>query len=117
MFLVVDKRHGATYLIFTWEDPRNGGYKGDVLEGVTLDYDMEAVHSWPDGEDSPEACVGQAPDNPKHFKVFKYSRERQSAAYKPVSGMVAVFGSWHDYAKLHLVPPDPEQTDDESWYA
>jgi hypothetical protein len=116
VFLVEDQRHGTTYLIFTWEDPRKAGYKGTVTEGVTLDYDLEAVHSWPDGAPRPEACVGRAPDDPKHYKVFKYRSDRQAAGYQPVAGTAVVFGSWADYAKLHLIPPDPEQTPDEPWY-
>lgn len=116
MFLVEDKRHGVTHLVFTWEDPRTAGYKGNVLESVTLDYDMEAIHSWPDRNTRPEACVGRAPDNPNHFKVFKYSSERHAAGYQPVAGTAVVFGSWQDYVQLHLLPPDPDQTPDEPWY-
>ena len=74
---------------------------------------MEAVHRWPDGHARPEACVGRAPENPKHYKVFKYRSELQSAGYQPVSGTVLVYGSWAAYDKLRLVPPDPVQTDDE----
>src|SRR5947209_2826741 len=59
VFLVEDKRHGTTYLVFTWEDPRKDGYSGAVIDDVSLDYDMEAVHSWPNGHPRPEACVGQ----------------------------------------------------------
>lgn len=116
MYLVKDSRHGATYLVFTWRDPREDGYKGHVLAGVSLDYDIEAVHQWPNGAAAPEACVGRAPDNPNQYKVFKYSSERQTAGYEPVAGDPVVFGSWNDYAKIHLLPPDPEQTDDEQWY-
>jgi hypothetical protein len=117
VFLVEDKRHGTTYLVFTWVDPRKQGYKGNVEDGVSLDYDMEAVHRWPDGEAAPEACVGRAPENPKHYKVFKYSSDRHAAAYQPVAGEAVVFGTWNDYEKLHLFPPDPDRTDDEPWYA
>jgi hypothetical protein len=117
VYLVEDERHGAHYYLFTVEDPRKAGYRGNVIEGVTLDYDMEAVHSWPDGQSRPEVCLGQAPDNPKHFKVFKYNSERQSAGYLPVPGTAVKFGSWADYLKVQLNPPDPEQTPDEDWYA
>jgi hypothetical protein len=117
VYRVEDSRHGATFQVFTWEDPRKAGYKGHTLEeGVTLDYDMEAVHSWPDGEDCPEARLGRAPDNPKHYKVFKYRSELEAAGYPLLPGTPVVFGSWKDYAKIHLLPPDPEQTDDELWY-
>jgi hypothetical protein len=115
VFLVADHRDGATYLVFTGEDPRQAGYEGVVDVGVTLDYDMEAVHRWPDGEAAPEACVGRDPTNPTHYKVFKFSRDRQAEGFQPVAGTPLVFVSWRDYARLRL-PPDPEKTEDESWY-
>jgi hypothetical protein len=116
VYLARDNRHGSLYLVFTWEDPRNSGYEGHVEEGVFLDYDMESVHSWPDGTAQPEACLGQSPDNPNHYKVFKYQSDLEASGYTPVSGSVVVFGSWGDYAALHLIPPDPRQTTDEKWY-
>ena len=116
VFLVEDKRHGMTNLVFTSEDPRKAGYKGNVIDGVILDYDMEAVHSWPDGHDAPEACVGRAPDNPKHYKVFKYRSELQADKYQPVPGTALRFGTWKEYVKVQLLPPDPDQTEDEPWY-
>jgi hypothetical protein len=112
VFLVEDKRHGMTNLVFTWEDPRRVGYKGNVVEGVSLDYDMEAVHSWPDGHASPEACVGRDPDNPSHYKVFRYGSDRHEARFQPVQGTAAVFGSWRDYLKLYHAEDLPE----EDWY-
>lgn len=116
MYLVEDNRHGATYLIFTGEDPRKAGYKGTVIDGVRLDYDMDAVHSWPDGSNMPDACTGRARNNPKFYKVFKYRSELHPEEFEFVDGSLGVFGSWNDYVKFHLVPPDPVQTDDEQWY-
>jgi hypothetical protein len=116
MFLVEDQSYGATYLVFTWEDPRKAGYKGNVKEGVTLKYDMLAVHAWPDGEPAPEACVGQDPADPSQYEVFKYSRDLQAAGYRPVGGKAVLFGSWSDYLKLRLTPPRPDQIDDDSAY-
>jgi hypothetical protein len=116
VFLVEEKRHGATHLVFTWENPRKAGYQGAVVENVTLDYDMDSVHTWPDGQTRPDACVGRAPDNPNRFKVFKYCADRQAAGYLPVAGTAVVFGSWRDYVALHLLPPDPDQTPAESWF-
>jgi hypothetical protein len=116
MFLVKDERYGVTYLVFTWEDPRRDGYRGQVTEAVSLDYNMEAVHAWPDGHENPEACVGRDPNKPSHYKVFKYGRDLQAEGYQPVPGTAVVFGSWSEYARLHLIPPDPEQTEDEPWY-
>jgi hypothetical protein len=54
--------------------------------------------------------------NPKHFKVFRYSEELQSAGYQPVAGSAYPIGRWELYAKTHLIPPDPEETADEPWY-
>jgi hypothetical protein len=116
VFLIEDKRHGATFLVFTSEDPRKDGYTGSVAEGVSLEYDIIAVHSWLDGEEAPEACVGRAAEDPKHYKVFKYARDRQTAGYLPVAGTAVVFRSWNDYLKLN---PDPEylqKADAEEWY-
>ncbi|MBI1915187.1 MAG: hypothetical protein HYS12_10680 [Planctomycetes bacterium] len=112
MFLVEDQRFGTTHLIFTWKNPRQDGYTGNVIDDVGLDYNMEEVHSWPDGHDRPEVCVGRAPDNPKHYKVFKYLRDREAAGYQPVTGTPDVFGSWSDYLKLW----HPEDLPDEDWF-
>jgi len=116
MFLVEDRRFGATYLVFTWEDPRKHGFTGDVIEDVDLAYDMQEVHRWLDGDPQPEACVGRDPDDRRHYKVFKYCKDRESAGYEPVDGTAEVFGSWSDYVRLSLTPPDPRQTDDQRWY-
>ena len=67
------------HLIFTSEDPRKDGYKGDVIRGVKLHYDFDAVHAWPDGAASPDACVGQDPENPKCYKVFRYVSDLEKA--------------------------------------
>ncbi|HET6878617.1 MAG TPA: hypothetical protein VFI31_00495 [Pirellulales bacterium] len=115
MFLVPDKIGDVTYLVFTGEDPRRSGYTGDVIDDVTLDYDMQAVHAWPNGAPSPEVCVGRAPADAKHFKVFKYESDRQAAGYQPVPGDPVVFGSWLDYLNLRTQPPNAE-TPDEWWY-
>ena len=100
MFLVQHSRAGATDLVFIWQDPRKDGFTGTVVEGVSLDYDMERVHSWPDGHDCPEAVPGCNPADPTQYKVFKYTHDRTEAGFNPVAGMVRVFGRWSDYAQL-----------------
>lgn len=112
MFLVEDQRHGATWLVFTWGDPRKDGYKGDVIEDVALDYDIDMVHDWPDGHASPEVVVGRAGNDSKHYKVFKYGSEREAAGYQPVAGTAVVFGSWSDYLRAR----HPEQLAVEQWF-
>jgi hypothetical protein len=116
MFLVEDNRHGATYLVFTSEDPRKDGYSGAVTAGVSLDYDMEAVHGWADGEARPQACVGKARDNANHYKVFKYRRDLDSAEYQAISGTPVVFVSWRDYIKLNPSPEYLKNEDEEIWF-
>jgi hypothetical protein len=66
MFLVQHQRDGAKLLVFTGQDPREDGFNGAVVEGVSLDYDVNHVHSWPDGYDHPDACAGRDPADPKH---------------------------------------------------
>lgn len=116
MYLVEDNRHGTTYLVFTWEDPQKTGYSGPLRANIELDYDMEAVHSWPNGHEAPEECVGRSTSDPNQYKVFRNSRARQSENYEPVEGMVAVFGSWRDYLKLLEHPPKPNQIGEVKWY-
>jgi hypothetical protein len=116
MFRVEDRHLGAVNQVFTWENPRKDGWQGDVEEGVTLDYDMDAVHEWPDGAPRPEACLGRCPGNPTHYKVFKYQQLLQGAGYQPVQGTTLVFGSWSRYLRAGLNPPDPAQTDPIQYY-
>jgi hypothetical protein len=109
MFLVKDP--DMHNLIFFVEDPRKDGYWGEVEAGVSLEYDMEKVHSWPDGTRRPDPCVGVDPDNPKNYKVFKFEEDRRQAGYRPVPGTPLVFGSWSEYARLRdlltVVPSTP----------
>jgi hypothetical protein len=100
MFLIEHQWAGVTNLIFTWQDPCNDGFTGAVIEGVSLDYDMNHVHLWPDGHERPEAITGQDPANPKQYKVFKYARDLQGAGFRPVVGTANVFGRWADYTRL-----------------
>ena len=86
--------------MFTWEDPRADGYTGDVLDRVSLNYDMEAVHSCPHEQGRPEAAVGKDTNNLHQYRVFRYCSDRRTAGYQPVTGMAVVFGRWADY--LHL---------------
>jgi hypothetical protein len=79
MFLVKDRRLGMDNYVFTQTDPRTEGYKSDVIEGVTLDYDMNAIHLWPDRQPRPNPQLGRDPKNPKHYKVFKFREELDDA--------------------------------------
>lgn len=112
MFLVKDQHHGATLLVFTWGDPREDGYKGDVIEDVTLDFDKDAIRDYPDFRARSKLAMGRRGDDLKHYKVFKYSSERESAGYQPVAGTPVVFGSWSDYLRSHR----PEQLAEDQWF-
>lgn len=116
MFLVEDHYLGADYLVFTAQDPKRSGFDGPVTSGVTLEYDYDAVHLWPDGHARPEARVGRSPDDPNYYKVFKYGSDLRAVNYQPVPGTPLVFGSWDDYTRLRLTPPDPDRTDEMDWF-
>ncbi len=115
-FFINDQRYGVTYLLFLAEDPRRRGCEIGPVDAVTLDYDMQAVHHWPEGDPCPEVCVGRAKDDPKRYKVFRYGSECDAAGYERVPGIPLVFGSWADYLAVRLTPPDPEQIRDEQWF-
>src|SRR5713226_3047861 len=115
MYRVEDKRYGATYQVFMWNDPRKDGYTGNVEDGVSLVYDMEAVHRWAHGTARPEAVLGRDPKNPKYYKVFKYSRELEAAGFQPVAGKTFPFGSWSIYLKLNPDRKELEKLDEEFW--
>lgn len=118
MFLVKDRRLGMDRYVFTHTDPRTEGYKGDVIEGVDLEYAMN-IHHWPDGHPRPDPQLGRDPKNPKHYKVFKFPADLQAAGFEFVDFNTPFFASsWSDYRKNYY--PRPEEyaktmTEDE-WF-
>jgi hypothetical protein len=116
MFLVRDERFRAPFLVFTYKDPRMDGYKGSVEEDVIVENDRPITDCWENGEDLPEDVVGRDPANPKHYKIFRYTKDLEQANYALVPGMPFKITSWLDFMKVRLVPPDPEQVDEEDWY-
>jgi hypothetical protein len=80
MFLVQDRIGEATYLVFTGKDPRRSGYAGQVIDDVALDYDMEAVHRWPNGHRL-EACCSQVGGIAEHFEVLGIVRSTAHACF------------------------------------
>jgi hypothetical protein len=117
MFLVKDDRFQPPNLVFVERDPRDDGYTGEIVDDVSLDYDELKVHRWDDGQRRPEACVGIAPDNSKHYRVFKYSDQLHAAGFEPVAGTpIASFASWFEYIRISLSPPKPNQTSEVNWY-
>ena len=106
MFLVKDRRLGMDNYVITQTDPRAEGYKGDVLEGVTIEYDMNAIHDWPDGQDRPNPQLGRDPKNPKHYKVFKFPEELLAAGFEIVHFNTPFLAySWSDYRKQYYPIP------------
>jgi hypothetical protein len=107
MFLVKDRRLGMDTYVFTQTDPRTERRKGDVIEDVTLDYDMNAIHSWPYGQPRPDPQLGRDPKNPRHYKVFKFPEELRSAGFEFVdSNTPFVEYSWSDYRKRYSPVPE-----------
>ncbi len=107
MFLVKDRRLGLDNYVFTHTDPRTEGYKGDVIEGVTLDYDWNAIVPWADGQPRPNPQLGRDPNDPKHYKVFKFPEELHAAAFEFVHfNTPFVEYSWSDYRKRYYPVPE-----------
>jgi hypothetical protein len=107
MFLVKDRRFGTDKYVFTHTDPRTDGFKGDVIEDVTLNYDMDAISRWPEGQPRPNPQLGRDRQNPKHYKVFKFPKDLDPAKYEIVSpNSPFVVYSWSDYRKDYYPVPE-----------
>lgn len=84
--------------VFLLKDPRKLGYRGDVQEGVTLDYDMQHVHSWPSGTEMSWPCLAHDPQRPNYFKVFRSDAERQREGFILVADTVPSLNNhWKEY--------------------
>jgi hypothetical protein len=118
MFLIQDRRYGQDHFVFTHIDPRKERYKGDVTEGIQLDYDMNAIHLWPDGEQSPDPQLGRDPANPKHYKVFKFPNELHDSGFMFVDGQAPIVAySWLDYVKMFPNPKElAERLEEYEWF-
>ena len=107
MFLVKDRRLGMDQYIFTQTDPRSDGYQGELVEEVTLEYDMNAIHIWPAGQPRPEPQLGRNPKNPKQYKVFKFPGELRAAEFVlEHANTPFVAYSWSDYRKHYYPVPE-----------
>jgi len=101
MFLIRDRRYGKDHFVFTHMNPRTEGYQGDVAEDIQLDYDMNAIHLWPEGESSPNPQLGRDPKNTKHYKVFKFPKELQCSEFDLVSPEAPILVySWLNYREM-----------------
>ncbi len=118
MFLVEDQRPGFHNFIFTQLNPKIDGYNGPIIEGVTLDYDVLSISSWPDGWERPQPQLGRDPANVKHYKVFKYPHELLESGFEFVhyNAPVVVY-SWHDFKKMFPMPKEiAESVDAPEWF-
>jgi hypothetical protein len=118
MFLVKDRRFGMDNYVFTRTDPRSEGFKGEVIEGTTLEFDMNAIFLWPDGEPQPNPQLGRDPKNPRHYKVFKSPDDLHASGFEFVHSYAPVVpNSWSNYRK-HYYPSEQDfakMTQDE-WF-
>ena len=107
MFLVKDRRLGMDNYVFTNQDPRSEGFQGDVVEGVALDYDMNDIHLWPQGQPRPNPQLGRDPKKPKHYQVFKFPDDLQAAGFELVHFNTPFFAySWSEYRKRYYPVPE-----------
>jgi hypothetical protein len=114
MFLIKESRSGRDYFIFTHTDPRKEGYRGELIDDVVLDYDVNAVHLWPDGEPAPQPELGRDPTNPKHYTVFKFPDQRRAAGFEFVQQNTPIdLYSWRDY--LRMFPALAQALEQEEW--
>jgi hypothetical protein len=116
--LIQDRRYGQDHFVFTNINPRTEGYKGEVNEGIELDYDMNAIHLWPHGEPRPDPQLGRDPANPKHYKVFKYPQELRHSGFDLVDPQAPiVVYSWLDYRELVPLPHEvAEKMELNEWF-
>lgn len=107
MYLVKDRRFGINNYVFTHTDPRADGYKGEVIEDVTLDYDMNMIHRWPDGQPPPNPQLGRDPNDLKHYRVFKSPEDLNAAGYEVIHLNTPFTDySWSDYRKHYYPAPE-----------
>lgn len=94
MYLVVEPL--SNIYIFTEEDPRNDGYHGPLESNVKLEdvgtLDDESVNST-----TAVPCVGQSPQNPKHFRVFQSKKDCRLAGFESVATVYCKYQSWGEF--------------------
>jgi hypothetical protein len=118
MYLVVDQRPGLRNFIFTHINPRLDGFKGEVIDDVSLDYDVLSISLWKDGWPHPDPQLGRDPNNQKYYKVFKYPDDLRNSGFVFVHhNAPLVVYSWTDYRKMFPVPMElAESLDPPEWF-
>ena len=96
MFLVKDP--DTSYFVFVAEDPRKGGFKGEVQDDVTFE-DGSDLTVWPEGQDGPEPTLGVARNNPKHYRGFHSPKQCEEAGFNILTTLSFTndFLTWSDY--------------------
>jgi hypothetical protein len=67
-------------IVFLVERPESDRW--EIQEGVELDIPANYAE-WPSGEERPEQVLCASTSNPKHYKVFKFSREIDRTEFRP----------------------------------
>jgi hypothetical protein len=94
-FLVIDGRRGGLH-VFLRRDP--------LLQGALSDDPLVLPRGWvaldghesPDGSGGAESWLGQDPDDPSRYRVFRSRAELADAGFRPWRGPL-VLGDWSDY--------------------
>ena len=108
-YLVTDERVGPPVLVFTLKNPQSDGYDGDVDEGITLDYDMDAVHIWSEGEESfPRTQLAEIRQTLNIIKFSSMTVSVRPKVSRQISANYSVNVTWTDYLKLHRADELPE---------
>lgn len=118
MFLTTYRNLGRNEFVFTHIDPRMDGCEREVIEDVRLEYDMNAIHRWPDGAPRPSPQLGRDPQDQKHYKVFKFPHELQAAGFQIVhSNAPLLFYSWQEFSELFPTPVKAEERmESDEWF-
>jgi hypothetical protein len=88
----------------------------EVVENVEIDIPPD-LYNWPEGTDRPENALGEARDDPKRFKLFKYQKEMDHTEYHPTGinfGGLYSKERWDEFSKslpallqFFAMPDDP----------
>ncbi len=95
MYLVIDS--ATRCYVFLESDPRDDGYEGDVIEGVTLDTQVSEESGEVDAT-AQVPCLGRDKTKPNAFKVFSCTKDCRQAGFEPAGGVFGVFDDWTDYS-------------------
>ena len=103
MYLVRTQANHATYTIILATDPREDGWKGEVVEGVELDKDEKVTSLWGMAQVRPSGpVIGQDPNNTRRFKMFADPDDLRSAGFLVLSTQGWYVDRWKNWPFHHL---------------